>query len=109
MFPIKNKTDLITLKGIIIPVDWDTKGNAVAIAISTQGEEEYLIWNDTIGKRLFNFIQDSVKVRGEIMDAAGVKLIKINDIQKCALGIPDEINNSIKSSNQQAKSSKRHN
>ena len=30
-------------RGVIIPVEWDENGNVVAIAISTHGEEEYVI------------------------------------------------------------------
>jgi len=95
VFPIKNKTELVTLKGIIVPVDWDSKGNAVAIAISTHGEQEYLICNDNKGKKLFNFIQDLVKVRGKISEVSGIKSIKINNMEKCILDIADETNNSM--------------
>ena len=84
------------MKGIIIPVDWDNKGNAVAIAISAHGEEEYLIYNDNKGKKLFNFIQDLVKVRGKISEVSGIKSIKINNMEKCILDIADEANNSLK-------------
>ena len=95
-FPIKNKNGLVTLKGIIIPVDWDNEGNVIAIAISTHGEEEYLICNDNNGKKLFNFIQNLVKVSGKIKEVAGIKLIKINKIEKC-IGMPNETGNSINS------------
>ena len=94
MFPIKNKNNIVTLKGIVIPVSWDNKGNVVAIAISTDREEEYLICNDNKGKKLFNFIQDLVKVRGKIKEVAGIKLIKINRMEKYILDISDETDNS---------------
>lgn len=94
--PIKNKNDFVTLKGIIIPADWDTKGNVLAIAISTHGEEEYLICNDDNGKKLYNFIQSLVKVRGRTKEVAGIKLIKVTKIEKC-IGISDETGNSINS------------
>lgn len=90
--PIKNKNALVTLKGIIIPADWDTKGNVIAIAISTDSEEEYLICNDDKGKKLFNFIQDLVKVRGIIDEVAGIKIMKINKMEKCSLDIPGNVN-----------------
>ena len=93
VFPIKNQTGFVTLKGIIIPIDWDKNGNATAIAISTHGEEEYPIFNNNKGKKLFKFIQDSVKVRGKIVDVAGIKIIKINEMERCILIPPDEINN----------------
>jgi len=40
----------LTIKGIVIPVDWDKKGKVVAAAISTYDEDEYLIDNDYKGK-----------------------------------------------------------
>jgi hypothetical protein len=86
--PIKNKNGLVTLKGIIIPVDWDNKGNASAIAISTHGEQEYIICKDKKGKKLFNFVHDSVQVRGKIVEAAGIKAIKIDDVERYVFDIP---------------------
>jgi len=95
-FPIKNKNGLVTLKGIIIPVDWDNNGNIIAIAISTHGEEEFLICNDNNGKKLFNFIQNLVRVSGKIKEVAGIKLIKIKKIEKCIV-MTNETGNSINS------------
>ncbi len=89
--PIENKNALITLKGIIIPVDWDNKGNVIAVAISTDREEEYLICNDDKGKGLFQFIQDLVMVRGTIEEVAGIKLMKIDNMEKCDLDNPGGI------------------
>ena len=99
----------MTIKGIVISVDWDNNGNAVAVAISTHGEEEYIVYNDNKGKKLFKHIQESVKVKGEIMEVAGIKLIKINETERCVLGIPDEIQNCENSAGQHIHSQKRHN
>lgn len=99
----------MTLKGIIIPVEWDHNGNATTIAISTHGEEEYLICNDNKGKKLFKFIQESVKIRGEIIEATGIKLIKIREMERCTLGISNEIIDSNNSTGQQIHSRKPHN
>ena len=90
VLPIKNKNKLVTLKGIIIPVNWDNKGQVAVIAISTHGEDEYLIYDDFKGKKLFNFIQELVTVKGEIKEVAGIKQIKIIKMEKC---ISDTSNN----------------
>lgn len=41
-----------TVRGILIPVDWDEKGNVLAAAISGLDEQEYLIEQDEEGKEL---------------------------------------------------------
>lgn len=82
---IKKSIRLITIKGIVIPVDWDEKGNATAVAISTHTEEEYLVSNDSKGKELLKFVRDRVEVTGPVMEVAGIKIIKVKNIAKCTL------------------------
>lgn len=69
-----------TLRGVIVPVDWDEKGTAKAIAISTHDEEEYLISNDSKGKELFSFLQSLIEIRGSITEVAGIKVFKVKDV-----------------------------
>lgn len=85
MIKIEKNNRLITIKGIIIPVDWDEKGNALALAVSTHTEEDYLVANDPKGKELLNFIREGVEVTGLVKEVAGIKIIKIKDITKCKL------------------------
>lgn len=54
----------LTIKGIVIPVDWDEKGKVVAVAISTHNEDEYLINHDYKGEELLHFVQEEVEVSG---------------------------------------------
>jgi len=92
---IKNKDDVVILQGIIIPVEWDDNGNAIAIAISTHGEEEFHVCNDEMGNKLFEFLQDSVTVKGQISEAEGKKLLKINEMKKCILNMSDKKTHSL--------------
>lgn len=68
------------LKGVIIPVDWDEKGAVKAIGISTHDEEEFLISNDSTGKDLLNYLQSPVEITGNIIEVAGIKIVKVRDI-----------------------------
>ena len=40
---------MITVKGILIPVNWDQKGNVVSVAIATDEEKEYLVADPSEG------------------------------------------------------------
>jgi len=82
---IEKNHRLTTIKGIIIPVDWDEKGNAVSVVVSTHTEEEYLVSNDSKGKELLNFIREGVEVTGLVKEVAGIKIIKVKNIAKCKL------------------------
>jgi len=68
------------LKGVIIPVDWDEKGSVKAIGISTHDEEEYLIFNDIMGNNLLSYLQRPVELTGNIIEVAGIKIIKVKNI-----------------------------
>ena len=54
---------LTTVRGIVIPVDWDTEGNALAVAISSPDEQEYVIVLDEKGKELLQFIRHEIEVK----------------------------------------------
>ena len=60
----KAGNNLVTIRGIVIPTDWDEKGNVVAIAVSTYDEVEYLIENNEKEEELKGFIREEVEVCG---------------------------------------------
>ena len=69
---------LITVRGILIPVDWDEEGNALAAAISGLDEQEYLIEQDAKGKELLGLMRREIEVRGMVSKAIkGRKRIKV--------------------------------
>ncbi|GAB4349594.1 MAG: hypothetical protein Kow0099_32770 [Candidatus Abyssubacteria bacterium] len=68
---------MATVKGVIIPVDWDRKGNVVAVAIATQDEDEYRIDSTGKGKELLGFIREEIHASGEVTEQEGKKVIRI--------------------------------
>ncbi len=58
--------ELTTVRGIVIPVDWDDEGNALAAAISSPDEQEYLIKQDAKGKELVGLMRQEIEVRGVV-------------------------------------------
>jgi hypothetical protein len=75
---IKEGGKIITIKGIVIPVDWDEKGTVIAAALSTHKEEEYLIEHNDEGRKLMAFIQHEVKVSGVVRKNPDKKTITIS-------------------------------
>jgi hypothetical protein len=59
-------------------MDWDKKGNVIAVAISTINEEEYVIENNAQGEEMLKLIQKEVEVRGELKeDGSGKKRLVV--------------------------------
>ncbi|UCG20651.1 MAG: hypothetical protein JSU80_13175 [Deltaproteobacteria bacterium] len=74
----KDAGTLTTLRGLVIPVDWDDKGNVTATAISTHLEEEYLVDQNAWGEALLAFLRQRVKVSGSIfLKEDGKKVITV--------------------------------
>ena len=70
--------ELTTVRGILIPVDWDEEGNALAAAISGLDEQEYLIEQDAKGKELLGLMRREIEVSGMVSKAIkGRKTIKV--------------------------------
>ena len=68
---------MINIKGIIIPVNWDAKGNVIGMAIATHREEEYFIEDDGKGAKLISYLRQEVKITGILKNRGGKKFIKI--------------------------------
>lgn len=58
--------ELTTIRGIVIPVDWDEDGNVLAIAISSQDEHEYFVELDKKGKKMLGLIRRGIEVSGVV-------------------------------------------
>ena len=55
----------IEITGIVIPVEWDKKGNPVRIAISTYTEQEFLIdGQNKQGREVQHLLRHKVRVNG---------------------------------------------
>ena len=65
------------IQGLIIPVDWDERGNVIAIAISTFDEDEYLIDMDEMGKELMGHLREEIEIGGQYLVKSGKKMIRV--------------------------------
>ncbi len=70
-------SNLIKIKGIIIPVNWDEKGNVIAVAISTFDEDEYLVDKQGKGQKMLELLQEQVEIRGVLRNEDGKKIITV--------------------------------
>lgn len=71
--------ELTTVRGLIIPVDWDQEGNVVELALSSYDEREYRIEKQDKGIELFKFIREEVEVTGSIVEEKGKKTFKVKE------------------------------
>ena len=74
--------DSITIRGLLVPIDWDEKGNITEIAVSTYFEEEYLIQKNVREEALLPFLRQKVKVIGLVsMDDRGRKVVRVEEYE----------------------------
>jgi hypothetical protein len=55
-----------TVRGILIPADWDDAGNVLAVAVSAPGEKQYIVEQDSLGKELKKLMRQEVEVIGVV-------------------------------------------
>jgi hypothetical protein len=71
-----------TIRGLLVPVDWDERGNITETAVSTYFEEEYLIERNARGEALLPFLRQKVKVVGLVsMDERGRKVVRVEEYE----------------------------
>ena len=76
------RTNKQTVTGIIIPQRWDSKGNVTGVSIQAFDESEYIVNVYKRGKELFDFINEKVRVTGELQERLdGKVLIKVNQFE----------------------------
>lgn len=73
---------MICIEGIIIPANWDEKGNVVDLAIATRDEKEYLITDKDQVARLKPLLRQEVEVRGILRTKAGKRIINVKRLSK---------------------------
>lgn len=71
---------LVRIQGVVIPIEWDEKGTVLSIALATNTEKELLIKEDLRGRRLYNHLQESVIVTGELMESEGKTLLSVQEV-----------------------------
>ena len=79
---MKGNREHVHIRGIVVPVDWDTEGNAVKAAVFTSEENEYLIKENNKSKGLFELMRQEVEVTGTVRERAGQKIISVAEYQK---------------------------
>ena len=70
---------LADLKGVILPADWDRKGNVTAVSISATDETEYLVENFGKGSELIRLINQEIAVRGKTWGDGRFRVIEVTE------------------------------
>jgi hypothetical protein len=73
---------MICIEGIIIPANWDHKGNVVSLAIATRYEEEYLIIDEEQVARLKPLLRQEVEIKGILQTQKGKRIINVKGFSK---------------------------
>lgn len=68
---------LITISGLILPVEWDQGGTVQRVAVFTHDEDEYHIDENSKGKEILGLIHQEVRVSGEMRREQGKKVVKV--------------------------------
>ena len=71
----------ITIRGLIVPSEWDDRGNVISISVSSFNEDEYLIEEDNVSEKIHNHIRETVEASGFVREEGGVKRIKIKSFR----------------------------
>ncbi|CCK78281.1 hypothetical protein [Desulfobacula toluolica] len=70
-----------SINGIIIPVDWNTEGKVLKIAIVTFDEDTVMVADNACCRNLMNHIRKTVTVSGEISIINAVKKMRVEHFE----------------------------
>ena len=75
-------TETIIIRGIVIPVAWNEKGDVISVAIATYNEGKYLVENNVKGQQLFSLLRKRVVIDGGLVTRDKIKAIEINNFRE---------------------------
>ena len=75
-------TETIIIRGIVIPVAWNEKGDVISVAIATYNEGKYLVENNVMGQQLFLLLRKRVVIDGVLVTRDKIKAIEINSYRE---------------------------
>lgn len=67
----------MTIRGIIIPTEWNNRGEAVRVAIVTYDEDSYLVVDNEFGKTLAARLRERIIAKGRVNTSVTFKEIEI--------------------------------
>jgi hypothetical protein len=71
------KSGIGTFTGIILPSEWDAKGEIIRICLSSFDEQEYLLDFGDKDHELFSLIRKRVEIRGMLKKSDHPKTVKV--------------------------------
>ncbi len=75
---------LMTIRGIVLPTDWDVTGKVAAWSLSGYNEDDYLIVGGEERGALATLMRQEVEVVGIVTEAEGKKLIFVKSVLPCS-------------------------
>ena len=76
-----NGEQLVTIRGLAIPVEWDDGGGVIAIAINTFDEDEFIVENTDKATILFRNLREKVEVSGTLFNKNRKKYIRVEKVR----------------------------
>lgn len=73
----------MTVRGILLPMDWDQDGHVIALALSGTDEKEYQIEVNDKKAELLALLRKEVEVTGLLRERDGNSLIVMSDYRMC--------------------------
>jgi hypothetical protein len=74
----------ITIRGTVLPAEWDRHGHITGIGIETEEDEDYIIFLDKIGEKLFKFVDRKVEATGTVKNVYGDFVLTVNNCKLLA-------------------------
>lgn len=69
-----------SIRGIIIPAEWDKDGKIISTAIVTFNEDRFLILNNRFSRTLVNHLRKTVTITGNVTIHGFLKVVNVNQV-----------------------------
>lgn len=74
------KQPKVSLKGILIPSNWDENGNIISLKIASSDEKEYCVEYQDINSSLIPYLRKEIIVNGILEQRGAIAFIHVQDV-----------------------------
>ena len=74
-----SKIHKVTVKGIVLPSEWDENGTVMALKLFTHDEDEYQVEGNEMLRELLDYLREELLVTGYFQWEQNRKIIQITE------------------------------
>lgn len=72
---------LVTVEGLVMPIEWDENGCPIRVKICASGEVDYIVEHTQESYVLYKYLKNLVRVRGFVGNNGTCRVLRVRTVE----------------------------